>query len=313
MNNSNKFKHMLTIVLTASLFLTACSKPVSTTLATEMPPTETIREETIPSETIIKETIPKKTTLGIIKIQGGDMLERDIIPQLCKVFSLSEEKVKDILTKASSNTLINTELKDFRRMEGMILPGEYTIYEDNTLEEKVSAWVLESEERYKSLLSNTTTPNELKAYEQLILASIVQAECLNNNHQEEVATVFLNRLEAKGKLRSCVTVEYANGYQRHYLTTQDVSIKSAYNTYYTDGLPIGPICAVSNDSLQAAVQKKMDSKAYYFYYDYILNDIFFFDDYTKFKKQGAVSRKLFEDKSPVGKRAKINKQELYRK
>lgn len=313
MNKSNKFKHILTIALTASLFLTACSKPVSTARVTEMPTTETTIEETIPSETIKEETVPQKAALGIIKVQGGDMLERDIIPQLCKVFSLSEEKVKDILMKASSNILINTELKDFRRMEGMILPGEYTIYEGSTLEEKVSAWVLESEERYKRLLSSTTNQNKLKAYEQLILASMVQAECLNNTHQEEVATVFLNRLEAKGKLRSCVTAEYANGYQRPYLTTEDVSKKSAYNTYFTDGLPIGPICAVSNDSLQAAIQKKMDSRIYYFYYDYILNDIFFFDDYSKFKTQGAASIKLFENKSPVAKRAKINKQELYRK
>jgi cell division protein YceG involved in septum cleavage len=229
------------------------------------------------------------------------------------VFSLTEQKVKDTLAAAGSSTLINTELKDFRRMEGIILPGEYTIYEGSTLEEKVSTWVSESKERYNKLLSHNTSLNKLTAYEKLTLASIVEAECLNNTHQKEVATVFLNRLEAGAKLQSCVTAEYALGYQRPYLTTTDVSKESSYNTYYVKSLPIGPICAVSNDSLEASMQKKMDSKIYYFYYDYILKDIFFFDDYTKFKKEGSVSRKLFEDKSPLDKRAKINKQELYNK
>lgn len=286
---------MLTLLLVCLLFFTACTSKSSTTVTT----------------TPTAATTTDKAVLGVIKVQGGAMLERDIIPQLCKVFSLSEQDCKDKLSAASSNMLINPGLKDFRGMEGMILPGEYKIVEGTTLEKNVSAWVAASEKRYNKLLSSNTSQNSLTPAQQLTLASIVEAECLAGTHQEEVATVFLNRLGAGSKLRSCVTAEYALGYQRPYLTSEDVKKASDYNTYYVSGLPVGPICAISDASMQAAMSKKMDSNIYYFYYDYILNDIFFFDNYAKFQKDGAVSRKRFENNSTVDKRAKINKQDLY--
>jgi cell division protein YceG involved in septum cleavage len=297
----------LTLLLTASLFLTSCSKPSSPAFQEAVQPTETTSQTTEPPA----EPPKQKAVIGIIDVQGGAMLERDIIPQLCTVFSLSEEKVKETLSSAISSTLINAKLTDFRRMEGMIPPGKYEITEGSSLEEKVSAWVSESEKRYSKLLLSNTSPNKLTPVQQLSLAAMVEAECLSSAHHEEVATVFLNRLEDGSKLQSCVTAEYANGYQRPYLTTGDIAKESDYNTYYVSGLPIGPICAISDISLQAAISKKMDKRIYYFYYDYIQNDMFFYTDYKKFRKDGAVSRQLFEDKSSIDKREKINKQALY--
>jgi len=140
---------------------------------------------------------------------------------------------------------------------------------------------------------------------------MVEAECLAGTHQEEVATVFLNRLDDGSKLQSCVTAEYALGYQRPYLTSEDISKISDYNTYQVQGLPVGPICSISDASLKAAVSKKLDKHIYFFYYDYVLNDMFFYEDYKKFINEGNLSRKRFEANSTVDKRAKINKQALY--
>lgn len=294
MKSSSRF--LLTLLLAGSLFLTACS-------TTSRPTTRTTSPQ-------VKTTIDK-AMIGAIKVRGGAMLEREIIPQLCKVFSLSEQEVKDTLAAKSFSTLINTRLTDFRRMEGMILPGEYEIYEGSTLEGQVFTWVAASEKRYNKLLSSNTSPNNLIMDKQLSLASVVEAECLAGAHEEEVATVFLNRLEDGSKLQSCVTAEYALGYQRPFLTGDDITKTSDYNTYYVSGLPVGPICAISDASLKAAMSNKMESDIYYFYYDYILNDMFFFTDYAKFQKEGDLSRKRFEENSAVDKRAKINKQELY--
>lgn len=196
-------------------------------------------------------------------------------------------------------------------MEGMILLGEYEIMEGSALEAEVTKWVIASEKRYKKLLSSNTYLNNLTAVEQLALASMVEAECLTGSYQKEVAAVFLNRLADGSKLQSCVTAEYALGYQRPYLTGSDISKASDYNTYHISGLPVEPICTISDASLQSAMSKKIDSGIYYFYYDYILNDMFFFADYTKFLQAGSVSRQRFEDHSAVDKRAKINKQALY--
>jgi len=285
------------MLLAGLLLLTACSStPSNPTLRATQPSAETIKA---------------KAVLGVIKVSGGAMLERDIIPQLCQVFSLPEQQVKGKLAASSSSTLVNERLTDFRRMEGLIPPGEYEIAEGKTLENQISTWIAVSQKRYNKLLSANTSTNNLTLAKQISLASIVEAECLAGTHQEEVATVFLNRLADSSKLQSCVTVEYALGYQRPYLTAEDITKVSDYNTYYVSGLPLGPICAISDASLKAAMSKKMDSNIYYFYYDYILKDIFFFADYTKFQKAGSVSTQRFKDNSSVDKRAKINKQVLY--
>lgn len=303
---------LLTLLLAGSMFFTACSTPSSPTTLITAPAVETAVPPSAQTTTAPPtETTTDKVVLGVIKVNGGAMLERDIIPQLCQVFSLSEQEVRDKLASASSSTLINARLTDFRRMEGMILLGEYEIVEGSTLEEKVSTWVAASEKRYNKFLSSNTSPNNLTPAEQISLASVVESECLAGTYQEEVATVFLNRLVDRSKLQSCATAEYALGYQRPYLTGEDITKASDYNTYYVSGLPVGPICAISDASLQAAMSKKMDSDIYYFYYDYILNEMFFFSDYTKFQKEGDLSRQHFVDNSPVDKRAKINKQALY--
>lgn len=286
------------VMISLTMILTSCS-----TFLSPRPTTQT----TAPSAV----TTTDKAVLGVIKVQRGAILEKDIIPQLCQVFSLPEQEVKDILAAASSSTLINSRLTDFRRMEGMILPGEYKITEGNTLKEEVAIWVAASEKRYNKLLSSNASLNNRTSTEQLALASMIEAECLAGTHQEEVATVFLNRLADGSKLQSCVTAEYALGYQRPYLTGDDITKVSSYNTYYVSGLPIGPICVISDSSLNAAMSKKIDSDIYYFYYDYILNDMFFFTDYVKFQQEGSVSRKRFDNNSKVEKHAKINKQILY--
>lgn len=249
--------------------------------------------------------------LGIIEIQGGDMLERDIIPQLSAVFSLSRQSVMDTLASDLPSELINPGLKDFRRMEGIIPPGRYDVYAGRDLNEYVALWIKDAELRYHSLTMGNEASNELLPYEKLALASMVEAECLANEHQDEVATVFLNRLAAKSRLQSCVTAEYALGYQRPYLTGDDLKIQSSYNTYVVAGLPVGPICSVDDESMRAAAGKKSSSEIYYFYYDYILNDMFFFADYPEFQDACAVSKKAFIAASEIDLRAKINKQELF--
>lgn len=287
---------LLMLLLPGLLIFIACSTPANSIAVTMASPAETTKD---------------KVALGVLKVQEGSMLERDIIPQVCQIFSMSEQEVKDKLAAASFTMLINPRLIDFRRMEGMILPGEYEIMEGSALEEEVTNWVTASEKRYNKMLSSNTNLNNLTAVEQLALASMVGAECLAGSYQEEVAAVFLNRLADSSKLQSCVTVEYALGYQRPYLTGDDTTKVSDYNTYQIPGLPVGPTCTISDASLQSAMSKKIDSDIYYFYYDYILNDMFFFANYTKFLKAGSVTRQFFEDHSAVDKRAKINKQALY--
>lgn len=252
--------------------------------------------------------------IGLIEVGDGDMLERDIIPQLARVYALSTVKVKAALAACRPSPLIRDGLKDFRRMEGIIVPGRYEIRAGTRIETQIGQWIQSAEARFDHVqreVKVTASVNGLEPSQQLILASIVEAECLADAHEQEVATVFLNRLDQHGLLQSCVTVEYAVGYQRPYLLKTDIAAVSPYNTYHVAGLPPGPICSPDDTSLRAAIARKMDSAIHYFYYDYLQNDLFCFVRYEDFTRAVARSEEQFIARSPVGRWTKINKQILY--
>jgi cell division protein YceG involved in septum cleavage len=250
-----------------------------------------------------------RAVIATITVDAGSMLARDIMPQLCNAFSLKESKVKSVLALARSE-LISAKVTDYRRMEGMIPPGQYAIHQGATLQDQVSEWVATSEDRYRRLLSFTKRTNTLTDSKRLVLASMVEAECLGGKYQTKVAAVFLNRLARHERLQSCPTAEYVLGYQRPYLFYSDIAVRSQYNTYKVRGLPVGAICSVSDASLSAAMGKSENDVLEYFFYDYVLDDIPFFSDYRLFRKQARVSRKRFDHTSSVQAHAKINKQAL---
>ena len=257
-------------------------------------------------------TPPEETAVpvkGTVTVRGGDTLERDIIPQLCEVFSLSEEEVKDALAIAQS-FLISDELTGFQRMEGIIVPGSYEVT-DQSLNDYVNIWIHDAERRYDKLLAASGDANELEAWKQLTLASIVDWECIGDEFQSETAAVFINRIHDDAKLQSCVTVEYALGYERPFLTLDDIKIDSEYNTYKTRGLPPGPICALDEKSLLAAIGKATDDSLYFFFYDYSLGTMKFFSDYGAFKEEANMSKQLYADTFDIGKYDKVDKRTAF--
>lgn len=305
-------KHILILGITCVMvMLSACmgtvSAPVATLTVTPSPTAlPTLEPTPVPTTPPEETAIPVK---GTVMVRGGDTLERDIIPQLCAIFVLPEEEVKDELAIAKSR-LISEESTGFRRMEGIIVPGSYKVT-DESLNDYVNIWLYDAEQRYDKLLTACGDANELESWEQLTLASIVDWECIGDDFQAEAAAVFLNRIRDDAKLQSCVTVEYALGYQRPFLTLDDIEIDSAYNTYKTRGLPPGPICAVDSESVSVAIGKAANDNLYFFFYDYSLKTMKFFADYGEFKKEATVSKQLFVDTFDIGKYDKIDKRSVF--
>ncbi len=260
-----------------------------------------------------KTTEKSPTIIGEITVEDGDFLRRDIIPQLSQVFGLTTKEVKEALSEAGKGTDYYDKVKDYRSFEGVMLPGKYKVYEGDTLSRFLTDCLKDFNKTVKKTATKVTEKNDLTRSQQVVLASIIQAECLEGEYLEQTSTVFQNRILANSRLQSCVTAEYALGYQRPFLTGDDVAIESPYNTYYANGLPPGPICSFSLDCLKAAVREKMDSDIYYFYYDYLAGEMHFYDDYTLFRKAASKSLEEFTEQSDIGARDKINKQKLYTK
>lgn len=301
-------KISLCVIYGLTLLLSACGgapRIVVTTTAPSAAPMPT-PTQTPPSASPLEEA---KQPAGAITVRAGDTLERDILPQLAEVFSLPVEQVKDALSRAQSR-LVSDTLTGFRRMEGVIVPGRYDVT-DETLDEAIAAWVGEAENRYDGLLAACEDTNSLGAWERLTLASIVDWECLGSPFQTQAAAVLLNRLADGGKLQCCATAEYALGYGRPYLTNDDITVDSAYNTYAHKGLPPGPICAVDEASLAAAIGKPADSSLYFFFYDYAPQTMQFFSDYGAFKENAKISKQLFLDTFDIGKNDKLCRRDVF--
>lgn len=94
--------------------------------------------------------------------------------------------------------------------------------------------------------------NELSIDELVTMASMIEKEAANREDYARVSAVFHNRLALGWKLESDPTVTYLSGTNKLALTEEDISAQSAYNTYYVDGLPAGPICNPSQAALEAA-------------------------------------------------------------
>ena len=86
------------------------------------------------------------------------------------------------------------------------------------------------------------------------LASIVDEESNKNDEKPTIASVYLNRLHKGIKLQADPTVKFAVGdFTIRRITGVHLAVQSPYNTYQNAGLPPGPICTPSQQSIEAVL------------------------------------------------------------
>ncbi len=102
------------------------------------------------------------------------------------------------------------------------------------------------------------------AYEALILASIVERETALDSERQQIAGVFVRRLQRGMRLQTDPTVIYGLGTAFDGdLRRADLRRDTPYNSYTRDGLPPTPIALAGEASLRAAVSPA-DGDAVYF-------------------------------------------------
>ena len=148
---------------------------------------------------------------------------------------------KDILKKyqLDSNTVMTT-----------VFPNTYTyLWTTSTpgifkklIAEYKKVW---NDERKKKADSLGLTPTS--AY---ILASIIEEETNNDNEKGLIASVYLNRMAKNMNLGADPTVKFAlRNFALKRIYEKHLTVESPYNTYRVKGLPPGPICTPSINTL----------------------------------------------------------------
>jgi UPF0755 protein len=140
---------------------------------------------------------------------------------------------------------------DTNTVMSVVIPDTYT-YFWNTTPQKVFQKLYDgsqkfwNKERKEKAVSHNLTP--LQA---ITLASIVEEETIIKEDKGKIAGVYMNRIAKNMKLEADPTVKFALknfGLKRIY--NADLKVPSPFNTYYTTGLPPGPICTPSVETIE---------------------------------------------------------------
>ena len=116
------------------------------------------------------------------------------------------------------------------------------------------------------------------------MASIAEKEAMNYEDRTKVAQVIYTRLDMGMNLGMDVTTYYGVGKSMtETLTALDLADDNPYNTRNASliGLPVGPICMPSSESIRA-VLNPADTNYIYFFADIVTGNVYFTDDYNEF-------------------------------
>lgn len=173
-----------------------------------------------------------------------------------------------------------------------IIPDTYTFFWNSTPTKIFSKLYSSSrkfwtEDKKQKLSANSLTP--LQAY---ILASIVEEETTLKTDKAKIASVYINRLEKGMPLQADPTVKFAMkdfGLKRIY--EKYLTIPSPYNTYVNKGLPPGPICTPSVETLEEVINAPKTDYLYFVANSDFSGKHIFTTNYDEHKKYA----KLFAD------------------
>jgi UPF0755 protein len=101
-------------------------------------------------------------------------------------------------------------------------------------------------------------------WQALIMASIIERESGYQAEKQDIAGVFVRRLQAGMRLQSDPTVIYGMGERYEgVIYRSDLNTTTAYNTYRINGLPPTPIALAGRDSIHASLQPQAGTALYF--------------------------------------------------
>ena len=165
--------------------------------------------------------------------------------------------------KVNPDSLIAKETgSKYSSMEGIFSPDTYFYKKGDTASSLLVRAYKQQKKELNSLWKNRMPGLPYKSEEDaLTMASIIEKEGVE---KKRIAGVFINRLNARMRLQSDPTVIFAlgNNFDGN-IRKKDLRLRHPYNTYMNLGLPPGPICLVSLESIKAALHPEI-SNDYYF-------------------------------------------------
>jgi len=160
---------------------------------------------------------------------------------------------------------LESEYKRVARVpEGMFVPDTYKMPIGITEKELLRLLLKVSHKKMKKLAMRIFgTYNEVKWFQYVSIASVIQKESANSAEMPLVSSVIYNRVKKGMKLQMDGTLNYGK-YSHVKVTAKRIKTdRSSYNTYLHKGIPKYPVCNVSFDAIRAAIFPKKTDYLYF--------------------------------------------------
>lgn len=156
------------------------------------------------------------------------------------------------------------------KLEGYLYPDTYEFYEESDANSIIRKFLDASEKKWTDEYEEQRIALGLTRDEVIIIASIIQREAANTEQMSLVSSVLHNRLNnsVSWPLLGCDSTDnYISSYVRPNVSPSEaIALEQKYNTYYSQGLPPGPICNPGDAAIRAALFPS-DTDYYYFRHD----------------------------------------------
>ncbi len=167
-------------------------------------------------------------------------------------------------------SMMGTDSNIYHKWEGYLFPDTYEFYTNSTPRSVMSKFIANFNNKISGFYVRMQEMG-MTLEQTITLASVIQSEAGLMEDMLKVSSAFHNRLEPGSglpNLQSDVTWFYYRDEIQPYV--EDAALSDtyhlSYDTYYKQGLPVGPICNPGLNAIEAALYPA-DTNYYYFVTD----------------------------------------------
>lgn len=216
-----------------------------------------------------------------ISKQKFTIVEGATIPQAAEAIAaeITSLSAKDISDKWADREYLNSLIDEYWfltddilkdgimfPLEGYLYPETYFVTEAEPTIEGITTILLQKMDEELTKRKADIEAFGMSIHDYLTFSSIVvwEAGTVKEDDARTIAGVFMNRLNDGMPFESDATVNYAQQKRTLSITYDDLQVDSLYNTYMHAGIPIGPICAIPANIMDAVLNYE-DTEYYYFF------------------------------------------------
>jgi UPF0755 protein len=168
------------------------------------------------------------------------------------------------LEVASQPDLVKDLDPQAESLEGYLFPDTYLVDPGHSERGVMAAMI----RNFRAWWTNhlVDAPQRFSLHDVVTLASLVEKETGAPEERGLIAGVFFNRLRLGMPLQTDPSIIYGEiraGRYKGFLTREDWTFPSHYNTYLHAGLPPGPICSPGRAALEAVLRPTQSNYLYF--------------------------------------------------